>query len=209
MANDTTSKGSRDAWITAAYQALIEQGVDAVRIAPLSKRLKLARTSFYWFFEDRETLLQALLDQWKKNTDALTNRADAYAETIVEAVLNVNDCWLDPRLFDAQLEFAVRSWALQSPEVAALIEAADATRMESLRQMFLRFGYDATAADVRSRTIYLVQIGYISMNTVEDVETRMRRIPQYVEAFTGKIPEPRDIDRFKSRHGLLDKGEPQ
>mgnify|MGYP000902718530 CR=1 FL=1 len=205
MTSETASKGSRDVWVAAAYQALIEQGVDAVRIAPLSKRLKLSRTSFYWFFEDRELLLQALLDLWKKNTDSLTGRASAYADGIVEAVLNINDCWIDPSLFDSQLEFAVRSWGLQSPDVAQLVEAADAARLDALKQMFLRYGYDPAAADVRSRTIYLVQIGYISMNTVEDVHLRMQRIPQYVEAFTGKTPEQRDIDRFKSRHGLLDK----
>src|SRR6202034_113315 len=54
-------RGSAEAWLDAAYEILIESGVDAVRIVPLSKKLKLSRTSFYWFFRDRESLLTALL----------------------------------------------------------------------------------------------------------------------------------------------------
>ena len=41
---------------------LLESGVDSVRISPLAKKLGLSRTSFYWFFKDREELLAALVD---------------------------------------------------------------------------------------------------------------------------------------------------
>ena len=42
-------------------------------------------------------------------------------------------------------------------------------------------------ADVRARTVYLVQIGYITMQVKEDLATRMKRIPHYVEVFTGIV----------------------
>src|SRR3546814_13161263 len=92
-------------------------------------------------------------------------------------MLNVFDCWLDPSLFDSQFEFAVRAWALQSTDVAARIEQADEARIAALTAMFVRFGYPELAADVRARTIYLVQIGYISKQSKDDAATRMRRIP--------------------------------
>jgi AcrR family transcriptional regulator len=196
-------KGSRELWLTAAYETLIQTGVDAVRIQPLGKSLKLSRTSFYWFFKDREDLLKALLDLWReKNTGSLVRQAGAYAESIAEAILNVFDCWLQQKLFDPQFEFAVRSWALQSEQVTAEIVWADQARIAALADMFTRHGFDATAAEVRARTIYLTQIGYISMKTHEDLATRMRRIPYYVEIFTGVSPEPRELDRFYARHAF-------
>ncbi|TJV37874.1 MAG: TetR/AcrR family transcriptional regulator, partial [Mesorhizobium sp.] len=127
--------------------------------------------------------------------------AEAYAETVAEAMLNVFDCWLNKSLFDSQFEFAVRSWALQSPDILAEVQKADQTRLDALSQMFIRFGYDEGSADVRARTIYLVQIGYISMQTSEDLADRMKRIPGYVEIFTGKAPRKRELDRFFARHG--------
>ncbi|MDI5933398.1 TetR/AcrR family transcriptional regulator [Halomonas kalidii] len=200
-------KGSRDAWLDAAFELLLESGVDSVRILPLAKRLNLSRTSFYWFFKDREALLDALIERWReKNTQGLVRQTEAYAESIIEAILNVFDCWLDPGLFDSQLEFAMRSWALQSDDVARGIDAADEARIEALTQMFVRHGYEALAANVRGRTIYLTQIGYISMKTQEALEVRMRRIPAYVEIFTGQTPQPRELQRFHARHGYVPEG---
>jgi AcrR family transcriptional regulator len=199
--NDGGSRGSADLWLGAAYELFLESGIDAVRILPLAKRLRLSRTSFYWVFKDREALLASLISMWReKNIGNIVKQASAYAETIAEAVLNVSDCWFDNGLFDSKLEFAVRSWALQSKEVQAEVETADQQRLAALVHMFKRFGYDDMSADVRSRTIYLLQIGYISMQTSEAMALRMKRVPTYVEVFTGRAPKPRELARFYARH---------
>lgn len=200
--SDTGWRGSPEAWIEAAYDALLESGVDSVKILPLAKRLNLSRTSFYWFFKDREELLGALVSRWReKNTGNLIRQTEAYAETVVEAMLNVFDCWLNKDLFDSQFEFAVRSWALQSGDILAEVQAADQARMDALCRMFMRFGYDEVAADVRARTTYLVQIGYISMQSSENLSLRMKRIPEYIAIYTGQTPQKRELDRFFARHG--------
>lgn len=198
----TTTKGSCDAWLDAAFELLLESGVDSVKILPLAKRLNLSRTSFYWFFKDRQALLDALIGRWReKNTQNLVRQTEAYAESIVEAVLNVFDCWLNSELFDATLEFAMRSWALQSNSVEQEVSRADEARISALTQMFVRYGFDPLAANVRGRTIYLTQIGYISMKSQETLKVRMQRIPGYVEIFTGQSPKPNELQRFHARHG--------
>lgn len=194
-------RGSQDGWLAAAYESLVDSGVDAVRVMLLAKKLRLSRTSFYWFYKDRDTLLAALIDRWRsKNTGNLVTRAECYAESISEAVLNVFDCWLNADLFDSRLEFAIRSWAQQSAGVAREIKAADGIRLTALQRMFVRHGYEVQAADVRARTIYLSQIGYISMKTKEDLATRMGRIGGYVMVFTGRPPQKRELDRFFARN---------
>lgn len=200
--NDSGWRGSREGWLEAARAALLESGVDAVKILPLAKGLGLSRTSFYWFFRDREELLDALVAMWRdKNTGSLVRQTEAYAETVAEAMLNVFDCWLDEGIFDPRFEFAVRSWALQSDAILAQVQAADEARIEALTRMFLRFGFLLDAADVRARTTYLVQIGYISMQTREDLATRMKRMHDYIAVYTGKAPEQRELERFFARHG--------
>ena len=202
VVNESGWRGSPEFWLAAAYESLLESGVDSVKIMPLAKKLKLSRTSFYWFFKDREQLLDALVARWReKNTGNLVRQTEAYAETITEAMLNVMDCWLDPGLFDAKFEFAIRSWALQSPDTLAEVQKADLERLYALTRMFVRFGESEGRADVRARTVYLTQIGYISMQTLEDVAQRMKRIPGYVDIFAGQAPEPRELARFFARHG--------
>jgi len=46
----------------------------------------------------------------------------------------------------------VRSWALQSVEVAIEIAAADDARINALSTLFRRLGYDTEGADTRART---------------------------------------------------------
>ena len=58
-------------------------------------------------------------------------------------------------------------------------------------------------ADVRAHTVYLVQIGYISMQVQEDLETRIGRIPAYIKTFTGTAPSDEEMRRFRARHGYL------
>ncbi|WP_296106119.1 TetR/AcrR family transcriptional regulator [uncultured Agrobacterium sp.] len=199
--NESGWRGSQEGWLDAAYDLLIESGVDSVKILPLAKRLNLSRTSFYWFFKDREELLDALIERWRqKNTGNIVRQTQAYAESVVEAMFNVFDCWVDNGLFDAPFEFAVRSWALTSDYIRAEVQAADEVRLEALKQMFIRFGQSENHADVRARTSYLVQIGYISMQTRESISVRMKRIPEYIEIYTGQAPEQRDLERFFARH---------
>lgn len=199
--SDSGWRGSQEGWLEAAYESLLESGVDSVKILPLAKKLNLSRTSFYWFFRDREELLGALIARWReKNTGNIVRQTEAYAETLAEAMLNVFDCWLDKDLFDSKFEFAVRSWALQSEDILAEVQEADQARLEALKRMFIRFGFDDIAADVRARTTYLVQIGYISMQSREEIALRMKRIPEYIAIYTGQVPQQRELDRFFARH---------
>lgn len=193
-------RGSREVWMDAARQALISSGVDAVKIQPLASQLQIARTSFYWFFKDRNALLDALLEEWDaKNTGAFIEACGAYAETISEAVLNLIAVFHDEALFEPQLDFAIRGWAHKSDVAAARIHEADETRLKAIRKMFMRFGFAEDEADVRARTVYLTQIGYIAMQVSEDTAVRMARAPGYVKTFCGQAPSSSELARFYAR----------
>lgn len=86
------------------------------------------------------------------------------------------------------------------PRLLDHLTEADNIRMSALSDMFKRHGFSQPNADVRARTTYLVQIGYISMQVYEDPSVRMQRISEYVTIMTGQVPQQRDLDRFASRH---------
>jgi len=196
----TGKRGSREIWMNAARQALISSGADAVKIQPLASQLQISRTSFYWFFKDRNALLGALLEEWDaKNTGAFVEACGAYAETISEAVLNLIAVFHDDAIFEPQLDFAIRGWAHRSELAAARVHQADDTRLAAIRAMFRRFGFAEEEADVRARTVYLTQIGYIAMQVSEPPSVRMVRAPSYVKTFCGQPPSPSELARFYAR----------
>ena len=196
-------RATEEMWLNAAYDVLTENGVEAVKVMPLAKKLGLTRTGFYWHFENRAALLEAMIQRWEdKNAGNLVAKTEAYAESICEAMFNLFDCWIDNTLFDARLDLAIRNWARNDPKLQARLNQADATRSAAIAAMFKRFGYSDAQALARSMTVIYTQIGYISMQVSEDWAERIARMPDYIEVSTGIAPSKSEITRFETRHRI-------
>src|SRR5690606_41191321 len=52
-------------WAVAALDVIAEQGLAAVAVEPLARRLGVTKGSFYWHFPSREALLVAALERWE------------------------------------------------------------------------------------------------------------------------------------------------
>jgi AcrR family transcriptional regulator len=192
-------KATRDDWLDLALNALAVEGVDRVTVLALSERLGVSRSSFYWYFKNRDELLDALLDRWERlNTGSIVGQAEEPAATVNEAVCNVFHCWVDPLIFSPRLDFAVREWARRSPSVRKALDRSDRVRTEALKALFLRFGYEDEDAFVRARVLYTMQIGYYALDLREPIETRLHLTPHYLKAFTGVAPSGAEIDAFRA-----------
>ena len=197
----TRPRGSRQLWLDAAYELLISDGIEAVKVMPLAKRLNLTRTAFYWFFKDIAELHAAMIELWEdKNTGNLVARCEADAATVCEALFNLMDCWFDPALFDARLDLAIRNWARNDPDLQRRLDEADARRIDAVTALFARFGFSPAQSQARSMTVIYTQIGYISMQVTEDAGERLDRVQQYVEIFAGTRPTAEEVARFVQRH---------
>ncbi len=143
---ETGWRGSREVWLEAAHELLVQSGIESVTIQSLSKRLKIARTSFYWHFEDRQALVTALADRWASRTsDGMIAACTAFAETEAEAMLNVIGCFLGDKAFDSALEFAIRSWAQSDPQIMERVHREDLLRLEAgcdKRAVTCRYKFD-------------------------------------------------------------------
>lgn len=198
---ETPVSTTREDWVRTALQILVEEGAAAVKIMSLAKRMGCSRSNFYWFFKDREALLAELLAHWQaRNTAAIIDRAARPAARISQGVLNIFDCWADPDLFDARLDFAVREWARRSAVVAAEVGRADSRRLDAIAALFTRFGASPTQAIVRARTLYFMQLGYYALDISETPAQRMALLSDYVLAFCGERPADADKDAFARRN---------
>jgi AcrR family transcriptional regulator len=194
-------RGSKDLWLHAAYEVLISEGIEAVKVMTLAKRLNLSRTGFYWFFEDINELHKSMVRRWEsKNTGNLIDRCGFDASNISEALFNLMDCWLDPTLFDARLDLAIRNWARVDSDLNQRLSKADHLRIHAVGEMFKRHGFNDEQAEVRGLTVIYTQIGYISMDVQENKDERLARVQHYVELFAGSRPAQKDVDCFLKRH---------
>ncbi len=189
---------TREDWLRVARDALVHEGADQVKVAVLAERLSVARSSFYWYFTDRDQLTAALLDEWEAhNTSTIQERAARAAATITEATLHVFECWADPRLFDVPLEFAVRDWARRDEGVRHRLAAADESRIDALAAMHRRFGFGRKEALVRARVQYHSQIGLYALGVQETHEERLRLLPVYLRVFAGAEASREELRAFE------------
>jgi len=190
-------KATREDWLDCAFGVLAAEGAAKVTILSLSDRLGVSRSSFYWYFADRDELLDSLIARWdEKNTCSIVAQAKAAAASINEAVCNVFRCWVDPAIFSPRLDFAVREWARGSGKARAALDCADSERTAAIAGMFARFGYSEKDALVRARVLYYTQIGYYALDIREPIEARLALTPHYLETITGLSPTDADMESF-------------
>ena len=190
---------TREDWLDLALALLASRGVGAVSVLDLSERLGVSRSSFYWYFKNRDQLLDALLDRWDSlNTRSIVSQANEPAATVNEAVCNVFRCWVNPAIFSPRLDFAVREWARRSASVRKALDRSDRVRTEALNALFVRFGYEEEDALVRARVLYYMQIGYYALDLKEPIETRLNLTPHYLKAFTGLAPSEAEVDALRA-----------
>lgn len=191
------AKVTREDWLKLALETLISEGVEAVRILALGQKLNVSRSSFYWYFNSRQDLLDQLLEYWRQNnTRFILERAARPAPSITQAALNVFECWLNESLFNPRLDFAVRAWSRQSAEVHRIVAQEDDARVAAIADMFKRHGYEETDAFVRARVLYFVQIGYYSLEIAEPMANRLSLAPAYLRCHTGKDPLEGEVEAF-------------
>jgi AcrR family transcriptional regulator len=196
------TKVTREDWLAMARDTLVRDGAEQVKILTLADRMQVSRSSFYWYFRNRDDILQALLEDWEaRNTASITSQCARPSETITEAVCNFFRCFLDPSQFDKGLDFAVREWSRRDEALRARVDAADAARLTAVTAMFARHGYSATDADARARILYFMQLGYHALDVREPIAERIARIEPYLRGFIGSDPDPkamadllRDVD---------------
>lgn len=179
------AKVTRHDWVEAARSALADHPIDQLKVLVLADTLGVARSSFYWYFTDRDELLGALLELWEHNTECIVERSGRPAGSVAAACLGVFECWADQRLYDPVLDLAVRDWGRRDDAVAVRVERADELRLEALTAMFARHGFEAAEALVRARLLYHSQVGYYAAATSEPVQTRLGYVPHYLRAMTG------------------------
>ena len=127
-------------WIDAALKTLADQGVDAVRVERLAETLGVTKGSFYWHFENRDALLDAILEAWRSgSTGAILEEVEAAGGEALEKLTRLLTI---VERFDGRLDLAVRGWGAQDEKARAALASVDGRRLGYLESLFAGLGFD-------------------------------------------------------------------
>ncbi|WP_425487999.1 TetR/AcrR family transcriptional regulator [Marilutibacter penaei] len=167
-------------WAQAALDQIAEQGVAAVAVEPLARRLGVTKGSFYWHFPSRDALLVAALERWEKFEQ--------------EEVFGQLEPISDPRerlraLFSvvahevkSHIVYSELLKALDHPAVQPVIGRVSDRRLEYLTASFRQVGLSRTDARYRAQLLYAAYVGFLQLN-LQLHHTRMQQdeFEAYVE----------------------------
>jgi AcrR family transcriptional regulator len=141
----------RGEWIERGLDALAAGGPDAVKIDPLATSLGVSRGGFYWHFEDRQALLEEMLDAWERTSvEDVIARVDAGGGDARAKLRHLFGlAGSSDRLLG--IDLAVRDWSRREDSIAARLRRVDNRRMDYMRSLFADFCPDP--ADVEARCL--------------------------------------------------------
>jgi AcrR family transcriptional regulator len=148
-------------WVQAATDMLVNEGIDAVRVDVLAKRMAVTRGSFYWHFKDRQELLQAVLQAWREQTtENLTHRLETAHTDPQQQLRDVLSLPHRGRAAEraARIELAIRAWARRDDKVRRVVDESDASRIAYIAQVFSALGFAAAEARHRAVMAYSLDV---------------------------------------------------
>lgn len=185
-------------WTHAALEVLTDRGIQAVQITTLARHLGVTRGSFYWHFNSREALLEALLDQWRAHNAGVMGEALDGASTLDDGILALFSVWTDHTGFDSKLDQAIRDWARHSEALQETLRAEDDARVAAIAEFYRRHDYAPTEAFIRARVIYFTQLSYYALGVSEPMADRISYLSAYFSAFTGREIDPATAAAFRA-----------
>src|SRR5262245_18711515 len=134
MARDPRTK---DDWLRAARLALLHRGPDAVRVEPLARALGVTKGSFYWHFQDRAELLEALLREWEEETQLLTDALQSLdpAGSLPAVFEELSRRNKSSEMGESPSDAAIFAWAALDPKVARRVHRSERERMRLFRRL--------------------------------------------------------------------------
>ena len=157
-----TGRLSAEDWAQAALDMIAEQGVAAVAVEPLARRLGVTKGSFYWHFPSRDALLQAALERWE-----LVEEKDVFGilEVVPDPTQRLRQLFLiaaheiTPHVIYSEL-----LKALDHPMVRPVIDRISRRRLDYLVKAFQQAGLEGAAAQHRARLAYAAYVGFLQLN---------------------------------------------
>ena len=143
-------------WLAHGLRTLANEGGNALKVGPMAAKLEVSRGSFYWHFRDIADFRSQLLRNWQERaTERVIQELEAEKAEPDRLKHLMQRAYADkPRL-----DRAIRSWAAEDEEVAAVVASVDARRVAYISKLLVAAGVEGQRALSRAAFLYWAYLG--------------------------------------------------
>ena len=156
------SRLSAETWAISALDVIAEQGLAAVAVEPMARRLGVTKGSFYWHFPSREALLVAALERWERTEqEQVFGKMEAVSDprARLRALFQLVAHEIRPHIIYSEL-----LKALDHPVVKPVLERVSQRRLDYLTASFRQAGLNRIDAQNRARLAYAAYVGFLQLS---------------------------------------------
>jgi len=155
-----TARLGRDDWIAAGQAVLCEAGIAGLKLALLTRRLKVSTGSFYHHFVDMEDYLSALASHFSQaDVRSILERAAAGTTGPLSRIRRLAAISLDSPIF--RLDRAMRVWATSDRRAATSVKASERLVLAFLVDAFRELGFAQDDAELRAHLLLSANVALI------------------------------------------------
>src|SRR6056297_495680 len=150
-----------DDWEQAALELIADQGLSALGVEPLARRLGITKGSFYWHLAGRDDLLRRALSRWENQDRIHLEQSliadDRPAERLAQFVWRTSRQTLTHRICVALCAMP------NDKEVGPVIKRVTTRRIKYLAAAFTELGFSPDHARHRATLVYSSYVGYLHL----------------------------------------------
>lgn len=149
-------------WERGALELIAEQGVNAVAVESLARRMGITKGSFYWHFPNRQALIEQSLQRWlehdERNLQLLMDAIEDPRERLI--LFFRRSSQVQQLTHDV---YTALCFAPDHPLVEPVLAAVAGRRTNYLANAFSELGMNAETAKFRARLTYAAYVGYLQL----------------------------------------------
>ena len=148
-------------WEKQALILIAEQGIRAVAVESLARRMGVTKGSFYWHFANRDALLEQSLLRWEKHDKAnLLASMGAISDPRERLRSFFRRTGREKLTHDV---YSALCTAADHSHVEPLLERVAKRRMKQIEIAYGEIGFDVAEAKHRSRLTYSAYLGFLQL----------------------------------------------
>ena len=186
-AKSSKARVKKEDWILAALGAMQGGGVEGIKVERLAKDLDVSKSGFYYHFQDRDDLLNQVLEYW----------ADLFTDTVITD-LDLLQMPPRERLFRVaervvledltRYEASMFAWAKIDERARQAVADVTNVRLAYIRNMLRECGFKGD--DLESNTLLFLGLG-ISLAFIfvdKAPEERLEIFKRHIQAILSTLP---------------------
>ncbi len=183
-----------DDWAQAALDAIARGGIDAVAVEPLAAELGATKGSFYWHFDSRDALIEAVLGRWEQQrTDAVIELLEKQPDPARRLGLLLAGGFARDLIDLAEVALLANP---NHPSAVRAVRRVSERRIRYLAHQLEALGWEPPDARDRAVLLAYLYVGHLQLAhlapEVIDEDGRQRRMQLVFDALIARDPAAGD-----------------